>query len=105
VFRSICSFHFLFVSISLMRLGWAKGYEQIVVIKDMTIQNQKSIEEWKKEITLMRYEMLFRVLFVFCLLDFIAFMSACPSIFLMFLVPSSPRTLSRSMATRVIRIC
>jgi hypothetical protein len=35
--------------------GNAKGFDQIVVIKDLTIQNQNTIEEWKKEISLMRY--------------------------------------------------
>jgi hypothetical protein len=36
--------------------GKAKGFDQTIVIKDLTIENSRSIEEWKREITLMRCE-------------------------------------------------
>lgn len=35
--------------------GNAKGLTGKIVIKDLEIQNQKSVEDWKKEITVMRY--------------------------------------------------
>eukprot|EP01128_Nolandella_sp_AFSM9_P007384 TRINITY_DN4027_c0_g1_i1.p1 TRINITY_DN4027_c0_g1~~TRINITY_DN4027_c0_g1_i1.p1 ORF type:complete len:777 (+),score=148.30 TRINITY_DN4027_c0_g1_i1:242-2332(+) len=33
--------------------GWAKGIQDKVVIKDMEIQNQRSVDEWRKEIAVM----------------------------------------------------
>lgn len=35
--------------------GHAKGFSEVVVIKDLEIQSSKSVDEWRKEISLMRY--------------------------------------------------
>lgn len=34
--------------------GHAKGFSEVVVIKDLEIQSSKSVDEWRKEISLMR---------------------------------------------------
>lgn len=36
--------------------GHAKGFSEVVVIKDLEIQSSKSVDEWRKEISLMRYD-------------------------------------------------
>lgn len=35
--------------------GKIKGYDKTVVIKDMEVHNSRNVEDWKREIQIMRY--------------------------------------------------